>query len=466
MTPLKIGQLSVYFGLFDEAMPAGFRQTRREYAAAVGEMLAAYGEVVAPGLVDDLDSAAVANEAFIKEGVDAVVFAPTMAAPPGWAERALDGLDAPVVVLGAQESGTVPDDYDTEAATARSLPVGLVMFTNVLVRRQRSFTAVVGELGSPELAASLDRAMRAAAAVAAIRGRPIAQVGEAMGGYDDVMASDEELALLGVRTVPITAEKLTEAFQSVSPTRLKAVVDEVRAAADAEAVPSEVLERSCQLSAALEDLCDAHRVCGGTVNCHGPVLRWNPGVGITACLGVTRLSERGIPFSCTGDVPTAIALALCKSVAGAALYCELYQMDFAGDWILVANGGEGDPTGRAPGSAIRLLPEDHYSGEHGPGTASAFELAEGPATLVSMTPAAAASGGWYLVVAEGEIIGARHRQMEGPNGMFRFSAAPVAEAYQAWCQAGATHHAALVPGARQDDLACVADLLGIELAAV
>jgi len=136
MTPLKIGQLSVYFGLFDDAMPAGFRQTRRDYAAAVGDMLAAYGEVVAPGLVDNLDSAAEANEAFVKEGVDVVVFAPTMAAPPGWAARALDGLDVPVVVLGAQESGTVPDDYDTETATARSLPVGLVMFTNVLVRRR------------------------------------------------------------------------------------------------------------------------------------------------------------------------------------------------------------------------------------------------------------------------------------------------------------------------------------------
>ena len=85
---------------------------------------------------------------------------------------------------------------------------------------------------------------------------------------------------------------------------------------------------------------------------------------------------------------------------------------------------------------------------------------------MSLTPAAEAVGGWILVAAEGEIIGARHRQMEGPNGMFRFSAAPVAEAYQAWCQAGATHHAALVPGTRQSDLQCVADLLGIELAAV
>ena len=162
---MRIGQLSVYFGLFEEAMPAGFRETRRDYAAAVGEMLAGYGEVVDPGLVDSMDQAILAAEVLAREQVDVVVFAPTMAAPPAWAEQALSGVDVPVVVLGAQESGVVPDDYDTEMATARSLPVGLVMFTNVLVRNRRPFTSAVGELGSPELAAALDQAMRAAAVI-------------------------------------------------------------------------------------------------------------------------------------------------------------------------------------------------------------------------------------------------------------------------------------------------------------
>lgn len=463
---MRIGQLSVYFGLFDEAMPAGFRETRRDYAAAVGEMLAGYGEVVDPGLVDSMDQAVLAAEVFAREEVDVVVFSPTMAAPPAWAEQALSGVDVPVVVLGAQESGVVPDDYDTEMATARSLPVGLVMFTNVMVRNERPFTSAVGELGSPELAGALDQAMRAAAAVAAIRRRPIALVGQPMDGYSDVLATEGDLARLGVQVKDITAPELSEAFAAVTDAQLQREVEEVRAAADAEAVSPEVLERSCRLSVALESLCEARQVSGGAVNCHGPTLRWNPGVGITACLGVSRLSERGSPFSCTGDVPTAIALMLGKAVAGSALYCELYQLDLPGNWILVANGGEGDFSGRAPGSTVRLLPENHYRGDNGPGVAVAFELPLGPATLVSLTPASGAAGGWILVVAEGEVVGSRHHRMEGPNAMFRFSSAPVAKAYQRWCQAGATHHAVLLPGSRHGDLSAVADLLGIQLAAV
>ena len=463
---MRIGQLSVYFGLFDDAMPPGFRTTRLDYAAAVGAMLADYGEVVDPGLVDSMDRAVEAAEVFAREEVDVVVFAPTMAAPPAWPEQALSGVDVPVVVLGAQESGVVPDDYDTEMATARSLPVGLVMFTNVLVRNGRPFTSAVGELGSPELAAALAQAMRAAAAVTAIRRRPLALVGQPMDGYSDVLATDDELALLGVRVEDITAPELSEAFAAVTSAQVQREAEEVGRTADAAAVPDDVLERSCRLSVALEGLCDARQLGGGAVNCHGPTLRWNPEVGITACLGVSRLSERGIPFSCTGDVPTAIALILGKAVAGSALYCELYQLDLPGNWILVANGGEGDFSGRAPGSTVRLLPEDHYRGENGPGVAVAFELPLGPATLVSLTPALGATGVWILVVADGEVVGSRHHRMEGPNAMFRFSSAPVAKAYQRWCQAGATHHAVLLPGARHGDLGAAADLLGIQLASV
>ena len=122
VTTLRIGHLPVYFGLFDEAMPSGFRSSRDEFRSTMNEVLAVHGEVVDPGLVDNADSAKAAGALFASENVDVIVFAPTMAAPPAWAWNAIDGIDVPVIAVGAQESATVPSDYDTEAATARSLP--------------------------------------------------------------------------------------------------------------------------------------------------------------------------------------------------------------------------------------------------------------------------------------------------------------------------------------------------------
>lgn len=462
MQDLRIGLLTPYFGLFDEAMPGDFRATRRAWADRFCDLLAPHGEVVDPGLVDDADAGVAAGEAFAHHDVDVIVFAPTMAAPPGWAWNAIAAVDAPVVAVAAQEAATVPDDYDTETATARSLPVGLVMLTNVLVRHGRPFTSVVGALDDDGFRQELDTALRSSAAVAAIRRRPLLCIGDAIGGYDDVMATRAELDDLGVRAVPVTIESLNDTFERIADADVAATAADVRARGDTSAVPDEMLVRSSRLAVALEQLVDRHDACGGAVNCHGPMFRGNVEVGVTACLGVSRLSEGGRPFSCTGDIPTAILLVLGKALTGSALYCELYQADLEGDWIMVANGGEGDFASREPRTGVTHLPENHYTGEHGAGVASVFELARGPATLTSLSPAPT-RGGWVLVAAEGEVLDSRHPTMEGPNGMFRFTSGPVAEAYTRWCEAGATHHAAVLRGHRRPELETVTRLLGIEL---
>ena len=132
---------------------------------------------------------------------------------------------------------------------------------------------------------------------------------------------------------------------------------------------------------------------------------------------------------------------------------------------MVANGGEGDPTIRASSSDVTLLPEDHYMGDHGPGTAVAFELPEGPATLISLSPVDH-NNGWVLVGAEGRILDSKHHAMEGPNGMFRFDSGEVAQAYARWCEAGATHHAAVLPGHQGEVLRQTAAMLRITYTAV
>jgi L-arabinose isomerase len=139
----------------------------------------------------------------------------------------------------------------------------------------------------------------------------------------------------------------------------------------------------------------------------------------------------------------------------------LYAVDGPGDWILAANGGEGH-IALAEAGSVRLLPEEQYAGVCGAGVAVAFQCAPGPATLASLTPLDAAVGGWRLIVAEGEIIGSEHPTMEAPNAMVRLAGVPALEGYAAWCEAGASHHAAVLPGHRRADLAGVADVLGIE----
>lgn len=459
---LRIGLVCVYFGLFDEAMPAGFRRERTRFAERMRERLGDLGEVVYPGLVDSEEAGREAAALFAEQPVDAIVFAPSMAAPPGYGWEAIRDLEGvPVVAVGAQELDSVPDDYDTEEATRRSLTVGLVMFTNVLFRFNRPFITVFGHSEAPETFREIAGALSSAAAAAAVRGARLLAVGDPIPGYLDVETTPSALEALGAEVVSVDADEMGRAFRAVGEGEARRLAGRLRESCQAEAVDDPTLERSARLALALEGLCAAHGAAGGAVNCHGEVLRRNPQVGVTACLGVSRCSEMGKPFACTGDVPAGIALLIGKKLAGAALYCELYQLDFSGDWVLAANGGEGDPAIRPDGAPVRLLPEDHYLGEMGPGTAVAFALPEGPATLLSLTHVDH-SDGWSMAVAEGDVIGSRHHQMEGPNGMFRFRSGEAVKGYAAWCGAGATHHAVLLPGHRGRDLRQTARLLKMD----
>lgn len=458
-----IGFFAPYFGLFDEAMPPWFRSDRARHADIVRSILESHGRVVFPGLVDSLERAEEVADEFERSGVEILVLSPTMAAPPAYAGAVLDRLpNAPVVVVAAQDRASVPDGYDTTAATQRSLPVGFVMITNVLVRRGRPFASVVGVAGSEDFQERLADALTGGRAAVSVRNMMLLQVGEPIEGYDDVLVEADDLIALGIGIVSVSATELAGAFTGIS----GAEVDEQQRQDildfDAAGVDVDVHRRSARLTCALRQLCAESGVAGGTVNCHGGHFRWSDDVGITACLAVSRLTAEGCPFSCTGDIPTAIALTLGRSIAGSALYCELYQLDFNGNWLLVANGGEGDVTIRAPGSTPRLLPEDHYMGVHGPGTAVAFPLPIGAATLLSLTPTPAASRPWRLIVAHGEIIGSRHEAMDGPNGMFSFAKHDVRSGFAAWCAAGATHHAVLLPGHRGAAIDVAGAALGID----
>ena len=168
--------------------------------------------------------------------------------------------------------------------------------------------------------------------------------------------------------------------------------------------------RSARLAEAIRVLLDRHDAALGTVNCHGPMLRFSDRIGITACLAVAREALRARPLSCTGDGPAAIALLLARRLAGAALYNECYAAEPASGLLLVAAGGEGDP-GWADGP-VQLEANDHYPGNRGQGSSVAFALRKGPATLLSTSPV---DVGWNLAWATGEIVETRSAKMRGPE---------------------------------------------------
>ena len=108
------------------------------------------------------------------------------------------------------------------------------------------------------------------------------------------------------------------------------------------------LDRSLRAAAALQAVADAHRLDGGAFNCHVPQFRFGDTIGIAPCWGLGRLTSAGRPFSCTGDIVTAVAMLTTKRLGGAALYHEIEAIDYATGEVVIANSGEHDLAWGAP----------------------------------------------------------------------------------------------------------------------
>lgn len=455
----RIGLVTVRFTLFDAQMAPDFPARMRAHAARSAAVLGAVADVVTTPLIEDEEGAARTARELAGARLDAVVFAPTMAAPPSYAARALADVDAPLVIWNAPSVRRLPDDLHQDEATVHSTSVGAVMYGNVLVRDGRQVAVVTA---GHDDAAAIDRLLRIVRAVAAggsVRGSTLLRLGDPIAGYLDVESSATELARLGVTEHAIARTDWEARVGAITDDDAAAALAALRSDGDWSGDGGPGALRSAAVAVALEGAMVEAGAVAGTVNCHGPWFRTSDAVGIPACLAVVREASAGRPVSCTGDQPTAIALLLARRVAGAALYCECYTPESETGLVLVAAGGEGDPAWADPDEPRVLEANDHYPGACGEGTSASFALRRGPATLLSLSPT---GSGWILAWATGAIEESRYRDLRGPNGMFRFDSGPADVALERWIVSGATHHNALAPGRLDVEIPVLAAALGIQ----
>lgn len=405
--------------------------------------------------------------AFAAGRVDVLLVLQTMAVPPAYTLALIDALaGVPVVVWALHETGLVEGGFDHGRITTHGATVGAPMLSNILGRRRRPFEMVLGRLRDVATVGRVREALRLAAVARGISTARLGRVGVPVDGYLHVDVDDEELrAGIGVEVVRIEPAELVERYKGVDEVRVRALDAEVRAGwvfeDDVDAGDS--LERSLRAAVALEDLVADHRLDAGAFNCHVPQFRFGDPIGIAPCWALGRSTSAGVPWTCTGDVLTAVAMLTTKRLGGAALYHEIEAIDYATGEVVIANSGEHDLAWLAPGERPRMRRNGWFCGKD-PfcGVCAVFEPPAGPATLVGFTPHPDARGGFRLIAARGTLTERRFPETGTLNGAFRFAEGTVEDAWARWARAGVNHHSSATPGDLSAEVAKVARHLGIE----
>ncbi len=274
--------------------------------------------------------------------------------------------------------------------------------------------------------------------------------------------------MTGIELVAVDPDEVVARYREVADADVRALEADVRLDWAFEGDPSpDSLDRSFRAALALEAVADAHGLDGGAFNCHVDQFRFGEPIGIAPCWALGRLTTAGRPFTCTGDIVTAVAMLTTKRLGGAAVYHEIEAIDYATDEVVIANSGEHDLAWLAPGTTPRLRPNGWFCGKDPHcGVCAAFEPAPGPATLVGFTPHPGARGGFRYVVARGELTTRTFPETGTVNGAFRFRDGPVEAAWARWASAGVNHHSSATPGDLSAEVTTVARHLGIEAVVV
>lgn len=420
-----------------------------------------------------------------REQAQAALVLQTMATPPSWTIPQIEGL--PVVIWAAHRPGRLAGDLDHGAITSEGATVGAPMLTSLLVREGRHFELILGSIGNSETEWDVQRALAVAAAAFRLRRARIARVGRPLQGYACVDTDDALLRrVTGIELVPIEAVEVRDSYQAVSVARVRQLHAEVAAIFDVQ-IEGEGLERSLRAACAIEDLVRRHRLDAGAMNCHVPEIRFGAEIGVTPCLGLGRSTSAGVPWTCVGDVLTAVAMLASTLLGGGAQYHELEAIDYETGELVIASSGEydlsladatgaGAPLGQVPGTVFslervragggspghvprrpRLQPNGWFAGDACTGACACFPIAAGPGTLVAF---AQVGEGYRLIAAEGEHTGRSFQATGTANGGFRFQQG--LGGWVQWCRAGANHHSSATHGRLGAEIGMLARFLGIE----
>ena len=455
-----------YASYWESAVPFDFRAEREALAARVAGIVGRRAQVVAHALVASREDGAALAAQSREAGAECVLVVMTMAVMPAFARTCLDALpELPVVVWALHRQERLPPAFDHAAITAEGATVGAPMLTNLLVRAGRPFELVLGRADDPETVATLERALITAAAARRLARARIARVGRPIDGYDSVDADAERLrAATGIAIVPLEPAELRDAHLAVDAARVTALERETRALYDVDPdAEGDVLERSLRAACGLDDLVARHRLDAGTLNCHVPELRFGTEVGIAPCFALGRSTSRGVPWTCTGDVVTVVAMLALKLLGAAAQYHELESLDYTTGELVVASSGEHD-LAFGDGSRPRLVRNRWFEGDPRCGACAAFGAPPGPATLVGFTELGSPAPAYRFLVARGEFTGRSFPGVGTPWAAFRFTSGSAPEAWRRWCLAGAGHHAAATPGSYSAQIELLARFLGVEAA--
>ena len=461
--------LAAYWPQFE-----GLRERLEGYQAHLERRLAELGaDVVSAGLVDTPEGARAAGAVLAAGRVELVLLYTATYATSSQVLPAVQEAKVPVVILNLQPTRSVDYEHMTTGEWLANCSACCVPeLAGAFTRARVPYSTVTGTLldGDPAWDAIHDW-LAAARAVQSLRTSRLGFLGHTYPGMLDMYSDFTQVqAQTGAHVEVLEIDELAARVERADAAAIERKGEEIRATFElaepgvdpiADEIRPEAFEWSARVAVGLDRLVADFALDGLTYYYRGLDGNLNERIGAGLIVGNSLLTARGIPTSGEGDLKTNVAMLLLDRLGAGGSYTEFYALDFDEGFVLMGHDGPGHlaiADGRPVARALKL-----YHGKAGAGLSIEMKVRLGPVTILGLTQTAA--GRLKLVAAEGESIPGPTFAIGNTNSRIRFAKGPAAF-MDAWCAEGPTHHVALGSGHQLPRIRKVAELMGLELAAV
>lgn len=461
---LKVGLLVTSYSKYFEVWP-DLRETLEGLVQSkIIKNIKKYGEILYLGLVDDIDSAKRAESEFIKKDVDVILITELAYTTSNIPLAAIKNIKKPIIVLSTQVKDSIKNQLSLKELLSGNCLVGTEELTGAMKRINLDFSIVSGLMDKESTYKELGEHFDSIRIVKKIKNSNIGLMGNiSFPGMMDFMVDETSIYRnFGMSVIHIDTLEIAQVYKSVNKKEIETLKNELTDNYKKISLNDEQFNNSVRMVVSYRKLIEKYNLASVAVYCQ-PTMQ-NLDLGIAPCLGTTILTTEGIPFSCEGDVGTAIALLIMKEITGDSVCAEHYILDYEKNAILLAHEGNGNLNFVRSNNDVEIMPHPMWKGSCGYGAVAKFSCKTGNSTIINLCPDK--DDKWKMIISSGKIIYVDPIQDLGiPQAWWKIDM-DLDVFIKRWCSEGPSHHIALSYGAIENILVKIGSLLKLNVSVI
>ncbi len=462
-TKARVGVFAIALGAYLPQFPSLVPEFEGQYEA-FKKTLPDTVEIIDGGIVTTKEQAMVAGDKFRAADVDLVFLQMLTYATSYNMLPAIRDLDVPVVLVNVQKL-KAPDYANTDIPKwlgelyACGAVGEAVADLERAGKRHAVITGVV-EGGDPYVAAEIEDWCKAAQVRRRFRDTNIAQIGRPYPGMMDLYIDETNLYnRMFLYTKQFDWEKMWAIADDITDeAAIRAKAEDILDTFDIEGGATvETVWDMAKYVVAFEKWVRDEKL--GLIASHYDGFAQGKAGTLDSMLipAFSMLIKQGTACAVEGDMKVAMAMSICKTIAGTGQLSEMYSIDFNEDICIIGHSGSGDADiSKTKKPTMKIVPVFH--GKTGGGYLTQFYPPTGDVTYLAITQDK--DGNFKFVVAEGVNEDGPIFTFGDTNMRTRFSIG-AREFCNRWSEAGPTHHMAAAAGRHIDTILKVAKILNV-----